>query len=595
MARKVKLNIEIDGTKIAPITNFSLLQDIHQHHQFKIIAPIEEKDNSLLDESKKLIGKPMEISLDSEWFSLTSEPFFKGIVSNIGLSRSLGGYSELVISGFSSSILTDDGPNCKSYTEKDLKAIVNDIVSLYGNLDIEVKPKNSVKIPYVVQYKESNYEFISRLAQLYGEWFYHDGQKLYFGKPAASEAIPLMLGKNLFNFDLSLRLLPTEFKLQSYDYLNNKVLESPSDSADVADLDKYGSFVFDESKKLFSNKPTLLYQELVDAKSMLDNFAKFRRTDKANDMVIITGSSDSPLLRPGSKVKVTGNVSVAGSAAPPVPVTYGEFTICSIAHYTDGAGNYHNNFEAIPASIQQKPHNSYVRQPHCETQVAVVKENNDPEGLGRIKVQFHWQEGGETTPWIRLAASAAGSGQGYFFVPEIGDEVIVGFEQNNPSKSFVMGCVYHGKSKPEGVGDSENNSKVIKTKSGNQIFFNDKGGGEEIKIVNGANVIHLNLGGSGKISITSAGDIELSAANISITAEKNVTINAGTDLTADAGGNMGLNGGKELATSAGTKTTMSTTELSVSAKTKAGITAGAEINLTGGAKVGLTAPIVKLN
>lgn len=595
MARKVKLQIEVDGTRITPITNFSLIQDVHQHHQFKIIGPIEERDNSLLDESKKLIGKPIEISLDSEWFNLTSEPFFKGIVANVALSRTLGGYSELVISGFSSSVLTDDGPHCKSFTEKDLKGIVNDIVGQYGNLDIDVKPKNSAQIPYIVQYKESNFEFLSRIAQLYGEWFYHDGQKLYFGKPNATDAFPLILGKNLFNFDLSLRLLPTEFKLQSYDYLNNKVLESPSDSADVADLDQYGSFAFDESKKLFSNKPLLPYKELIDAKSTLDNFAKFRRTDQANEMVVITGSSDNPVLKPGCKVKVTGNVSIAGSSAPPVLVTYGEFTITNIAHYTDGTGNYHNNFEAIPASIQQKPHNPLVSQPLCETQVAVVKENNDPEALGRIKVQFHWQEGGETTPWIRLAASAAGSGQGYFFVPEIGDEVIIGFEQNNPSKPFVLGCVYHGKSKPEGVGDAENNSKVIKTKSGNQIFFNDAGGGEEIKIVNGSNVIVLSLGGSGKISISSAGDIELSAANISISAEKNININAGADLTADAGGNMGLNGAKELATSAGTKTTMSTTELSVSAKAKVGVTAGSEVNLTGGAKVGLTAPIVKLN
>src|SRR5690606_33960359 len=97
-------------------------------------------------------------------------------------------------------------------------------------------------------------------------------------------------------------------------------------------------------------------------------------------------------------------------------------------------------------------------------------ENHDPEELGRVRVQFQWQKAnGDKTPWIRVAASGAGGGYGYFFVPEKGDQVFVGLEHNNPDKPYVVGGLYHGKAKPKGVSDKDNNKKVIQTKSGNII------------------------------------------------------------------------------------------------------------------------------
>ena len=81
------------------------------------------------------------------------------------------------------------------------------------------------------------------------------------------------------------------------------------------------------------------------------------------------------------------------------------------------------------------PLNRNVRMPEAESQVAEVIDNNDPEGWGRVRVQFKWQEG--TTPWIRVATGYAGPGKaegvtGIYFTPEIKDEVIVDFEQGNP-------------------------------------------------------------------------------------------------------------------------------------------------------------------
>ncbi|WP_282057310.1 phage baseplate assembly protein V, partial [Maribacter luteus] len=67
-----------------------------------------------------------------------------------------------------------------------------------------------------------------------------------------------------------------------------------------------------------------------------------------------------------------------------------------------------------------------------------VLDNADPNGLGRIKVQFPWQKPmGTSTPWIKMATPYSGSGKGFYFIPEKDEEVLVGFEGDNPEKPFV--------------------------------------------------------------------------------------------------------------------------------------------------------------
>jgi len=107
-----------------------------------------------------------------------------GIVTEVSLNRRNKGNREVLVKGYSPTILLDGRPNCKSYTGKTLSAIVNDLHSQIPQNDLKfvTDPAFTGEIPYVVQYKESNFNFLNRIADRYGEWCYYDGKELKFGR-----------------------------------------------------------------------------------------------------------------------------------------------------------------------------------------------------------------------------------------------------------------------------------------------------------------------------------------------------------------------------------------------------------------------------
>jgi uncharacterized protein involved in type VI secretion and phage assembly len=106
--------------------------------------------------------------------------------------------------------------------------------------------------------------------------------------------------------------------------------------------------------------------------------------------------------------------------------------------------------------------------------VGLVTDNQDPEGLARVRVQLPWLENGGVSYWARTAMLMAGKDRGTFFLPEIGDEVLVGAEQGDPSHLYVLGMLWNGQlTPPETNADGKNHKRFIKTRSGHQLLFVD--------------------------------------------------------------------------------------------------------------------------
>jgi len=522
MARKVNVNIEINGRTISPISYLAIHQPLNGHHSFELRCPVQERDQ-LLANTSDACGKEIKIDINSGSGRSDVKNFFKGYVTGVSLSKHQGATNEIIYYGHGPTLLMDDGAHNQSFEEKSLDKIVKEVTGKYG-ISAKVAPAFKSPIPYTVQYRETSFHFLSRLANQYGEWFFFDGTDLHFGKPPTPAAIDLVFNRDLFSFDLALNVLPTKFKWMAYDEVGHKFPESSSASAKVSGLDEYGKKVNTASESLFSNEPAVAVYAEVQDKAELDELTKHHRAARAGNFVTFNGSSDNHALKVGSIINVRGTIGEAGAGAGSSSgsdTSYGEFRVIKISHSTDALGNYQNHFKAIPSSLVEPPLNTSVINPECEMQPAEVLENHDPEEMGRVRVQFQWQKAtGDKTPWIRVSASGAGGGYGYFFVPEKGDQVFVGFEHNNPDKPYVVGGLYHGKAKPKGVSDKDNNNKVIQTKSGNKISLADKAGGEEIKIETGHCSITLSLSGSGSIAIKTDGDISLNAKNITITASE---------------------------------------------------------------------------
>ena len=125
--------------------------------------------------------------------------------------------------------------------------------------------------------------------------------------------------------------------------------------------------------------------------------------------------------------------------------------------------------------------------------IGVVTNNTDPDGWGRVKVRFPWLHDSEESHWARIAQVYAGAGRGSFWIPEVGDEVVVVFDRNDPNQPYILGGVWNGEdaSPPPGNPDGVNNHKIWRTRNGHQVIFDDTDGSEKITIIDGPNKRHL--------------------------------------------------------------------------------------------------------
>lgn len=529
----------------AHFSDLKLRQGVGMHHSFSLRISNEDRaahfKGSLADVSKKWIGQPLQI-----------EGFFEGVVTSVGMSRAKTGGSDFILCGGSPTILLDDGPNTRSFGEKTLKKILDEVAGPYEGKfgEVELKPQYAAKIKYCVQYRESNFGFINRLAARYGEWFFYDGHKLFLGKPAAGKKVQLNFERELTYLDVSLKTAPVQFRLKAYDYKNHQFPEKESDYPSPGN--EFAKIALDKSKnELFTQKTTnpLL---LSMSESDLGQLTTLRQNTCLNGLVAISGNSSNLDLRVGCLVEIVDPRSelLAGGTE-----NYGTYIITRLEHnfLTNGEG-YSNTFEAVPEDTAVPPAHVSPDPPACEMQVGEVVDNNDPKGLGRVRVQFDWQKSASgddgKTNWIRVAAPMGGGDKGFYMIPEKGDQVLVAFEENHPERPFVlMPGMYHGKAKPEHA-NSNNYMKAIKTSGGHQILLTDEKGKESMALSSPRDFSASAAEGemsltaktkitirsdSGEITIDTPAKIVIHAANIEIKGDSSIMLAAPKiQISADA-------------------------------------------------------------
>lgn len=598
MEQNLSIKIEFEsGDPVKIVSQLVINQGIDQHHSFEIRIPaeaLEGKDEPMFEKTKENIGKIIKIQI--------GETYFKGIVSQVSISKYSNAQGDIVIRGYSPSYVLDDQPNCLSFENKNLQQIVNQVAANYPKnfVDVQCNPKNKTAIPYLVQYKENSFQFFRRLAATYGEWFFYDGNKMFFGKPAAEKEIPLYFGKDLFNFDVSMRIVNPNFSMKSYDYEKNEVIESSSSDASISNLDRFGDLALKASENLSSFKPSVVtHQGLLD-KSKLDGMVKVTKGMIASQYVVLNGVSNCSAIKIGSVIDVTGKMGSKNSNVD----NFGKYIVIAVTHTAGGVGNYQNHFRAIPHTLEYPPQLIPVQRPQCETQTAVVKENNDTKGLGRVRVQFVWQKPPAMSPWIRAVTLHGGKERGIYFVPEKGDEVLVGFENADPDFPYLSGSTFHGKAKSDGMEHANNYFKAIRTTSGNSIVFNDESGKEEIRIFNKdeKNILSLTCEGDGKVTIKTKGDIEFKAEkSITIEAKEQIIMKSGkeTEMTAkemkiDAGPKYELKA-QEIKNKSTKHSVEAGTSVSIKSSATIEIKSSATMDLDGGGIASLKGGLVKIN
>jgi uncharacterized protein involved in type VI secretion and phage assembly len=183
----------------------------------------------------------------------------------------------------------------------------------------------------------------------------------------------------------------------------------------------------------------------------------------------------------------------------------------------------------------------------------VVTNNQDPDKLGRVRVNFPWLSDEDESWWARVAAPMAGDQRGLYLLPEVDDEVLVVFEHGDVRFPYVIGALWSENAPPpETNEEGSNDHRVLKSRSGHVIRLDDTDGDEKIEIVdkdekNSIVVSTANgtitIAGDSDIEIKSAnGKLKLSANGIEITSQAGVSIEASADLNVKASGQLNAKG-----------------------------------------------------
>jgi phage baseplate assembly protein V len=186
--------------------------------------------------------------------------------------------------------------------------------------------------------------------------------------------------------------------------------------------------------------------------------------------------------------------------------------------------------------------------------MAIVTNNKDPDGLGRVKVKLPWLDDQVESDWTRVVTAMAGKERGLYCLPEVDDEVLVAFEHGRPDCLYVLGGLWNGKDKPpETNADGKNNVRALKSRSGHVIRLTDAQGDEKIEIIDktGKNSIVISakdntvtISADADITVTSTkGKLKLAGKGVEITSQAEVKIEASQNLDLKAGPQLNIKGG----------------------------------------------------
>ena len=541
--------------QIVHFVDLQLNQGFNQHHTCDVLINYEEIDktgwmNDPVGILKK-IGEPLTIEFQHK--QTGERNIFLGIIKNIKFLGKHGRQNNILFQGISETVKLDGKPSMDSFLDKTLEDIVLEAAENSGNgAKITSKPKYTHSIEYLSMWNETCFDFLNRLSSFYGEAFYSDnGANIYFGLPILDEAIPIIYDVEMTSMELEANLKPAKF--QQYTYSAEDDQEWNSETIETRPKTYgYQKVIAEKSDLLFNNENTHPFDANTDMAGTMSEITDSERARDIAGMLVLKGTTHTCKIGVGKVINITYPKGMK------IDTTSGDFLITQVTHTINQEGTYSNSFSGIRAALEQIP----VYQPKIpavNSQRAIVVSNDDPRGLGRVKVQFQWQKRlNRTTNWIRVqsmdAGGDTGSGRGFIFIPETGDEVMINFVNSDPSRPYVSGSMFP-KSTARG-GLDENHLKSIITRSGHTILFNDADETLSITIKDkNGNIIHLDTKGK-NIEITAPETIRIKSKNLEFAIEEDIKMDVGRDVISSIGRDSSTVTGRDTSQDSGRKTTI---------------------------------------
>ena len=524
--RPIFHSVHIDGKdKTSRFNSLSLKQSLNSCCDFELVETIATRKTLWQEQSQELlkqVGKNVIIRLSFPRGENTFQ--FSGFITEVVIDSDTptqgGSENKISFIGKGSPVVLDDAPSMNSFVENDLKNIVE---TVFKNkyFDLTCNPKFKGIIPYAMQYKESRWNFLNRLSAIYNELLYFDGSKLVFGEVASEQSEDLTIDEDITEFKVSSKTLPFKYTLYNYNAEDDEYIHSDTEE-EVRPRNTYTQNVFQDPENLYSQRGMLSAEVPTPLAGDTARLQQSKYQQALGKMHCVEGKTHNSLVRLGSLIYVKFPSGFEKE-------NMGEYRVISVEHCVD-RDDYYNRFVAVPLGMEYP---LYEPRTIAYPEIAEVVANDDPKKQGRVQVRFFWQRHlGEQTSWLRVQTPDAGvltdnsSNRGFQFIPEVGDQVMVSFEQGNPHRPYVSGSMYHGKNTKE----VSNNIRSITTKSGSTIVFDDTESAEKITIKDKKGNIITFDSKDKSLSLQSPETINISAKNVKINAQENVEITAEKDI-----------------------------------------------------------------
>jgi len=483
----IALKILVDGEQLesslmgrqGTVSRVEVMKEINRHSWCEIELNQTAGSSPPLD---RWIGRP--ISLQSTASGVT---LFSGFVLDVKLTYQTSGSFAVVIKSVSVSYKLDVAPRYRYYGQLSVSGVAQQMAG-DGGINIAVKGGGGAQSALdLVQWGETDWHFLWRLCDDFGVYLVatDDGVRI---DESFSENGPDLEWRSdqdngLVEFSIGGSLGTASIDGCHYDFASSKsdsfqqVSQDPTLSGAI---DTFTSAVKQQAKSVLKAG----YKSWRNrAKSIGDYQLSLQREAEwsIGSRLACGGVSRCEALSPGQSVQVNG---VADSE--------GKYNIVRVVHRWTSEG-YTNEFGCTPWT-KYRSHPHPARPSVAGVYSARVVNVDDPQRQGQVQVQHYWQEQGQTT-WIRHLTPYAGADRGLFFRPEIGDEVLIAFEEGDPERPVILGSAWNMSDATPNEdfwgGETHNNDvKRIVTKSGHRISLSDKQGEESIGI---ATPIHAKL------------------------------------------------------------------------------------------------------
>ena len=523
------ITISVGKKSLSSFISLQIEQNIGTHHRFQMSVELETGSNRYvhnINSSKDWLGESIVVKV-------ANTPIFVGVVTNVQLHREGSDFGCIIVSGYSATYRLETAHSCFSWNDTTIGDVVKKLCE-QAKVQLELNPEYKENKDYICQYEESDFDFIRRLAHQYQEWMYYDGTKLIFGKPKKlADPIRLEYGTTLSSLDIGLQTLARSEQVFSYHSGSDREMERMTPDQAIGH-DKLSGGAFRASLGLFSKPARQRALPRISDESELINYMGRKQAAETAETHYITAESQVPTLRVGSVVSLyssflerVGNISKE---------SLGNFIIIEITHEVSQGSYYKNRFKAIPATIKALP-SPKVRMPLAETQMATVLSNADPQGKGRVRVRMNWQTNGMQTGWVRVMTPDGGSSddvksnRGFVFIPEVGDQVLLGFRHGDPARPYVMGSLFNGVTGSGGF--AANHKKSLTTRSGSTVTFDDTAHTILLQTTRANKIFIDELNGT--ITISSAEEVNVNTKNVNINASENMNVNVGKNFTMQVG------------------------------------------------------------